>query len=78
MHKGVQLLQCDGWSRPEIYRSINRLIDISLIHISTKPSNHSPPPTAPIPQVSIDDVIEKIEAMEDHVQSVDISSFNKL
>jgi translation elongation factor EF-1beta len=29
-------------------------------------------------QVSIDDVVEKIEAMEDHVQSVDISSFNKL
>lgn len=29
-------------------------------------------------QVSIDDVIEKIEAMEDSVQSVDIQSFNKL
>jgi len=29
-------------------------------------------------EVSIDDVIEKIEAMEDQVQSVDINSFNKL
>ena len=29
-------------------------------------------------QVSIDDVVEKIEGMEDHVQSVDIQSFNKL
>ena len=29
-------------------------------------------------EVSIDDVVEKIEAMEDQVQSVDISSFNKL
>ncbi|GAB5033662.1 ef-1 guanine nucleotide exchange domain-containing [Nannochloropsis oceanica] len=29
-------------------------------------------------EVSIDDVVEKIEAMEDQVQSVDINSFNKL
>ena len=29
-------------------------------------------------EVSIDDVVEKIEAMEDHVQSVDVASFNKL
>ncbi len=29
-------------------------------------------------EVSIDDVVEKIEAMEDFVQSVDINSFNKL
>lgn len=29
-------------------------------------------------QVSIDDVVEKIEGMEDHVQSVDVASFNKL
>ncbi|EWM27134.1 ef-1 guanine nucleotide exchange domain-containing [Nannochloropsis gaditana] len=29
-------------------------------------------------EVSIDDVVEKIEAMEDSVQSVDINSFNKL
>jgi len=28
--------------------------------------------------VSIDDVVEKIEGMEDVVQSVDINSFNKL
>ncbi|TFJ81266.1 hypothetical protein NSK_007227 [Nannochloropsis salina CCMP1776] len=29
-------------------------------------------------EVSIDDVVDKIEAMEDSVQSVDINSFNKL
>lgn len=29
-------------------------------------------------EVSIDDVVEKIEAMEEQVQSVDINSFNKL
>jgi elongation factor 1-beta len=29
-------------------------------------------------KVSVDDVVEKIEAMEDRVQSVDIASFNKI
>jgi translation elongation factor EF-1beta len=29
-------------------------------------------------KVSTDDIAEKIEALEDHVQSVDVQSFNKL
>jgi len=29
-------------------------------------------------KVSVDDIVEKIEALEEHVQSVEIASFNKI
>jgi len=29
-------------------------------------------------KVSVDDIVEKIEAFDDHVQSVEIAAFNKI